>query len=270
MDKCCFEGKILLMDTHSATANEKPGNVLSILEKVLELRYALLLISLLLAIEVARIPMNALGFPPFDWLAPQHSISLGSLLVFLAGYFFFMAGVSPLIQAVLEYFLSILNIQEWLQRKYGKTLDTSDAEDVYRLGYVFWFEAQNLALEQRDEFWAKRCEAHSERLRNMARTARFMSSVSFSCLLLIVWELSTADKTDVTRLAWRLLLDSNGEWAGPFPIIASLIFALSIIAPWWRQLLNGTTEYARLELVKHPELAKRLYEGIPKKSHQIK
>lgn len=49
------------------TQGPKPENALPLIERALEWRLALLLISLVLAIDVARVPMHVLGFPFLNW-----------------------------------------------------------------------------------------------------------------------------------------------------------------------------------------------------------
>lgn len=65
-----------------ATESPKPENVLPLIERALEWRFALLLVSLVLAIDVARVPLHVLGFPFFNWHASDTSLPLGITHIF--------------------------------------------------------------------------------------------------------------------------------------------------------------------------------------------
>lgn len=237
----------------------KPEQVLPLLERVLEWRYALLMVSLVLAIDVARAPLHAIGFPIFDWFALQSSVPLGTVLVFITVYVFFSSGLSLLLQGLLEYLLAELGIRWLLRRWFGRKRDSTRAARMYRHGYALVSDVETLALQQRDEFWIRRVNEDRAQVKSKERSIRFMVNLSFSCALLIFLECWVRGP-----IYWQYLITNSSSdvseiLASIFAIAMGLVCLTLVVWPWWNHFVNDTDDRRWME---HPELAAKACKKI--------
>lgn len=236
--------------THDS--NLKPQDALPWIDRVLQFRYALLVISIVLAVDIARAPMHALGLPSFDWSATGAAIPLGPLLVFVCAYLFFMSGISPMVQFVVEgalrIFIDLLPDGYKEHRRHA---------DWYRDGYVRVWEARKFALQEKDNFWIARVNEHEARLKTKARDTQFMASVSFSCLLLLLLDLLLGDRTSWTYVAGGWLMGLESNWSGNIAMLMTGLSLLLVGASWWSAFRESCNENPRHGWIEHPELAKQ-------------
>jgi hypothetical protein len=236
--------------THDS--NSKPQDALPWLDRVVQLRYALLVISIVLAVDVARAPIHALGLPSFNWSATGATVPLGPLLVFACAYLFFMSSISPMIRLVVEGALRIL-----LDLLPGGDREHNKREDWYGNGYVRVSEARKAALREKDSFWIARVNEHEARLKAKARETQFMASVSFSCLLLLVLEWLLGDRTSWTYVAGGWLMGLESNWIGNIAMLVTSLSLLLVGASWWSAFREPWNENPRHGWIEHPELAKQ-------------
>ncbi len=238
-----------------ATESSKLKNVPSLIERALEWRLALLLVSLVLAIDVARVPMHALGFPFFNWHASDISLPLGGTLVFAMVYLVFMAGLSPFAQAVLERAAVKFEIQSWLHRWLGRKRDAVQEERMYSHGFAPLDDVEKLALQQRDEFFIKLVKEDRALAKANEYSMRMMASVSFSCGLLMLLDISLIGRRARMEAIQSLWVDENSLWLVLLAVIFFLSSLVLIIWPWWNHFVNGDVFYYERCWIKHPELA---------------
>jgi len=238
-------------------SSSKPQDALPWLDRVLQLRYSLLIGSIVLAADVARAPLRALGLPPLDWTITGTTVPLGSLLAFVCFYLFFMSGISPMVQFLVEWVLSILFEVLPDRPVTSNWANQSMSEDQSRHGYVRLSDARKAALKERDDFWIARINEYEARLRSKEREARFMASVSFSCLLLLVLEYSIGDGTAWTHAAGRWLMDLDGTWGKGVVAILAILCSALIAFPWWSEFRDPIRWRNRSAWLEHPELAKQ-------------
>jgi len=251
------------MTTSTDSQNTKPEAVLPLLERALKFRYALLLVSLIEAIEVARGPLKALGFPEFNWHAQHSSVPLGTLLVFTAAYLFFMTAVSPAIQRIVE---NVLSYVRWLP-PVSRLLDTDetmkqesfDKKQRYELNYHYGLarldDAKYAALMTKDDFWIKRIDEHRARIKASEEKEHSLASVSFSCTLLLLAIWWTQDGISWVHIAISSLFENPFTWAKALARLLALGTCVLIVSPWILSLSSRAKRCEAGRWIEHPQLA---------------
>lgn len=251
------------MTTPTDAQNTKPEAVLPLLERALKFRYALFLVSLVEAIEVARAPLKALGFPEFNWHAQHSSVPFGTLLVFTAAYLFFMAALSPAIQRILE---NVLSYVRWLplvsrlleseESMKQKSYDEKQRyESNYRYGLAQLRDAEHAALMTKDDFWIKRIDEHRARIKESEEQERSLASVSFSCTLLLLAIWWTQDGTSWVHVAISPLFEDAFTWAKALAWLLALGICALIVSPWILSFSSRARSYEAGRWIEHPQLA---------------
>lgn len=246
--------------TDSTQPSQEPNasDALSWLDRILNLRYALLFVSLVLAADIARTPLQALGFPIIDWRAREISVGLGTILVFATGYVMFMVGLSPTLQVIVEKPLRATGLVGRIGRFLGVNRYRPSREERYRNGQVAVYEAESRALKERDEFWIKRIDAHRAHTKSVGVQAAQLARFSFSCIVLIVGELAVSDPTSWIHIAFEWMISFDGKVEACFKIGTLVVLALMVITPWVLHLDKDAFEYLHgADSIKHPELAAR-------------
>lgn len=232
----------------------KPVSALSILDQVLQFRYALLVASAIIAIDIGRIPLRALGFPDFNWFAQQSSVPMGTLIVFVGAYLFFMAVLSPVVQVVFERLWALLRMSSIFNRIFSENSAVNQHKWRYLYGYVRVNDAETLALEQRDAFWIKRVNEHREKAKTEAREVRFLANVSFSCTVLAWLDWQFGEPSSWIHVAMRWPMGQVGALGIATSLLGWVVVAL-VAFPWLAEFQGTFDTDVSNEWIKHPELA---------------
>ena len=225
-----------------------------LLDKVTEFRFALALLSVAIALDVALawgINRNVLTM---DWTTLGAN-SIAKLGLATVAYVFWMAALSPLVRVFVEYLIMLLG-----NTRLGIALSSVKpehevAERRYAGGRVRVNEAKLCALKDKDSFWMAQVEkaegkAHEERSEMAA-----LASLSFSVagLMLMDWlesEYSIAGEI----LVW---LD---RYSGRTGSVAMFVACVAVIAlPWF---YRARAQYPNDVWIEHPELAKEHCDAI--------
>lgn len=232
---------------------------LRLLDKVTEFRFALALLSVAVALDIALAWIANRNVLTLDWstLGAGGIAKLGLAMVV---YVFWMAALSPLARYIVEYAFGLLG-----NTRLGSMLSSvvepeyETAERRYASGQVRVNEAKLRALEDKDAFWmaqvekaeAKQCEERNE----MAQLA----SLSFSVSGLLVMDWWGDSSIIGLAVAWL------GGFDGRMGSVASLstwLCVLIVAFPW---LYRARADIPRDMWINHPELAKERLEATEAK-----
>lgn len=228
------------MTQHAESQESKIGQSLSLLEKAVQFRFALLVLSLVLAADVVLIWYFQRSLIAFRWGGDVH---VGAVLVFGSGYFFFMATVPAVVLALLQ--------RVWSQFGWHRE-STSDSESKHRAGYVLLREAEEHALRGSDSFWFQRVQEEKtkrERERgDRATTAR----ISFACTLLLAVDALLPGSESLVQSAGLAFTQLEAVLPVGLVVILALLVLAVIVLPWWDWL--RADPWAG-DWIRHPSLA---------------
>lgn len=227
-----------------------------LLDKVTEFRFALAILSVAMALDVALAWVAHRNILTMDWstLGAGGGAKLGLAAVI---YVFWMAALSPLVRYVVEFVLSLLGDTR-LGSALGSIVEPEGetAERRYVWGRVRVNDAKLRALKDKDAFWMAQVEKAEAKEIERRNEMAALASLSFSVagLLLMAWWSEHSIVGEVT--AWL------GEYGGRMGSVATLGAwgcALVIAFPWLYCVRTGYLGDAWME---HPELAKERLEAI--------
>lgn len=246
----------------SDTSSIKPENTFSILDRIIQFRYALMAASLVLAIDVGQVPLRALGFAGFDWFALQSAIPKGTALAFAASYAFFMAALAPAIQGMVEYLLVASNGTSLLTKVLSGNAKPVSNELQYAWGRVKVTDAQTDALARKDDFWIKRVEEHLAREHGKFKDARIVGRLSFACILLafLDWQWGTAQSSWLHAAAqW---INAQVGWLSVTAVLVAWLSIGVLAFPWLFEHLGDYQLGGYEDWMQHPEMAAQLLKKI--------
>jgi hypothetical protein len=234
---------------------------LSLLEKATQFRWSLFLTSFILASDTALNVIKHQGILSFSWhsffdsSSSSFFIPTGSLLAFLGAYMFFMAGISPLIQYLVERFFWNIRLTSIGLRLstifHGK--EQKNTRSMYSNGYVHEFDAKTQALRDKDNFWISRIETiEKNRARDEAENG-LTGRVSFSCGLLLLLNYLLTDQTSITGLIEKFLAQYGRHSQNLIELFILVCVGL-LLFPWLYWYLSDRYSNRWIE---HPALAEQ-------------
>ncbi len=243
------------MDGES-TVNGAAEQGLRLLDKVTEFRFALALLSVVIAFDVALSWIANRNVLTMDWSALGAS-DITRIGLAMVAYVFWMAALSPLVRHIVEYAFMLLEntrLSGMLNRVVEPIYET--AERRYASGQVRVNEAKLRALRDKDAFWIARVEKAEARQREERDEMVQLAGLSFSVsgLLLMDWWMDSSLTGLVT--AWV------GEFGGPMGSVASLgawVCILLVAFPWLYRMRVAMPSETWID---HPELARERLEAI--------
>jgi hypothetical protein len=243
-----------IMSTSSETSDSKTTSALSAVERPIQFRYALIAVSLILAINVGRAPLHALGLPEFVWSEKASSLPLGLLLSFAGSYLFFMAALSPAIQCVVEWVWGKLQITPLYKSLFGHSTSNVSLESMYRAGRVKIHDAEHAAIVQKDDFWIKRVEERLHQLETNAKEGRLLAKLSFACMLLACTDYVCGEPSSWLHTAARRVALEPG-FLGLVMQTVGLLAIVLVVMPWIWEVMNNHRTGDDSDWITHPELA---------------
>lgn len=230
---------------------------LRLLDKVTEFRFALVLMSVAIALDVALAWIANRSILTVDWsmLGAGGFAKLGLAAVI---YVFWMAALSPLVRYVVEFFIS------WVSNTrfgcfFGNTVE-SEYETVkrrYFWGQVKVNDARLCALRDKDTFWITQVEKAEVKEREERKETEALASLSFSVVGLMLMDWYWRDFSIVGELLARV--DGGGEWMRSAATLVVVICLFLILSPW---LYRGRSYYPGDSWMDHPKLAKERLDAI--------
>lgn len=235
-----------------------------LLEKVTEFRFALAILSVAIALDIALVQVANQNILTMDWsmLGADGAAKLGLAVVI---YVFWMAALSPLVRLIVEFVLSSLGNTR-LCSVLGRVVESErvTAEQRYAWGQVRINDAKLRALKDKDAFWIAQIEKAEAKEIEQRNEMTALSSLSFSVagLLLMDWWNKHSIVGEVVM--WL------GGYSGRMGEVATLgasVCMLVIAFPWLYHVWAGYPEDAWME---HPELAKERLEAIEAKRRAMR
>lgn len=227
-----------------------------LLDKVTEFRFALVILSVAIALDVALAWIANRNVLTMDWstLGADGMAKLGLVVVI---YVFWMAALSTLVRYVVEFVFSLLGNTR-LGSALGSVVEPEreTAERRYAWGRVRVNDAKLRALKDKDTFWIVQVEKAETKEIEQRNEMAALASLSFSVagLLLMDWWSEYSIAGDVA--AW---LSGYGGQMGSVATLGVWVCVLVIAFPWLYRVRAGYPGDAWME---HPELAKERLEAI--------
>lgn len=227
-----------------------------LLDKVTEFRFALVILSVAIALDVALAWGANRNVLTMDW--PTLGVGTGAKLgLAVVIYVFWMAALSPLVRGVVEFVFSLLGNTR-LGSALGSVVEPEreTAERRYAWGRVRVNDAKLRALKDKDAFWMAQVEKAEAKEVEHRNELAALASLSFSVagLLLMDW---WSDHSIVGEVAaWLSGYDGR---MGSVATLGAWVCVLVIAFPWLYRVRAGYPGDAWME---HPELAKERLEAI--------
>lgn len=237
------------------SAARRAEQALTVIERVVQIRWALLVVSFVLAADSALglfWHQSLLSFQPHAGDG-RAAIPVGAYVLFAGGYVFTMAGLLPLIQRCIApaiWWLRFSTVGSWL----GKDHKIERQKDKFRDGYVRVYDAMDEALINRDAFWGARIEALEAERKRAEADESVLAQISFACTLLLILNYAIAAPGTISLLFATWLGAQSGilHLAGVLLAVAALIL---LAGPWWFTVWMGANWHSRW--IYHPDLARR-------------
>jgi hypothetical protein len=207
-----------------------------LLDKVTEFRFALAILSVAIALDVALAWIANRNILTVDWstLGAGGIARLGLAVVI---YVFWMAALSPLVRYVVEFVFSLLGNTR-LGSALGSVVEPEHetAERRYAWGRVRVNDAKLRALKDKDIFWIVQVEKAEAKEIEQRSEMSALASLSFSVagLLLMDWWSEHSITGEVA--AW---LGGYGGRMGSVATLGAWICVLVIAFPWLYRVRVG-------------------------------
>lgn len=229
---------------------------LRLIDKVTEFRFALAVLSVAIALDVALAWIANRNVLTMDW-STLDAGGIARLALAMVTYVFWMAALSPLVRYVVEFVFSLLG-----NTRLGSALSSvvepehETAERRYAWGRVRVNDAKVRALKDKDTFWIVQVEKAETKEIEQRNEMAALASLSFSVagLLLMDWWNEHSIAGEVA--AW---LGGYGGRMGSVATLGAWVCVLVIAFPWLYRVRTGYPGDAWME---HPELAKERLEAI--------
>lgn len=243
------------MDTGTAVKGATEQG-LRLLDKVTEFRFALTLLSIAIALDVALVWIANRNILTMEW-SGLSADSFARLGIAVVVYVFWMAALSPLVRIFVEHMFALLG-----NTRLGSVLNGlvepvhESAERRYAWGRVRVGDAKLRALRDKDTFWMAQVEKVEAKAGEERSKMTALADLSFSVvgLLLLDWWSDYSIAGEVT--AW---LNGYGGQTGSIARLGVLACMLVVAFPW----LYRVRAYIPSETwMDHPELAKERLEAI--------
>jgi len=244
------------MDAGNAV-KEATEEGIRLLDKVTEYRFAMVLLSVAVALDVTLAWVAHRNILTMDWTSLS-TVTMAKLGLASVVYALWMAVLSPVARYVVESVGSLLtdNRLGSMLRSIAKP-ERERSERRYAGGRVPVTEAKLRALKDKDAFWiaqVEKAEAQERENRNeMAAFARL--SFSVVGLMLMDWGMRGYS------IAGEILvgLQGDGGWMEDAAALGALAFVFLVAFPWLHRIWNP---YSGVAWMEHPELARERLEAI--------
>jgi len=245
------------MSESESSTSRRAEQAITLLDRVVQYRWALLIVSVVLAIDDALVVFFNIGIINFDFHLSNDGtgsklIPTGVYVVFLGCYVFFMGAISPLFQNILEWFMRLIRYSDVWYKIFGHTGSYRDYREKLNYGYVRLYEAEEEALKKKDSFWIGRVEARKEEKRKNDSEGKMLSQLSFSCTFLLMVNLLAGDNSFSSLLSgWSVTQSVIWYW------IVNIVLLLSVgmlFSPWLIYFMKND-EY--FDWIEHPEMAEK-------------
>lgn len=245
------------MDAGNA-AKEASEEGFRLLDKVTEYRFAMVLLSVAIALDVALAWVAHRNILSMDWtsLGTGTTARLGLASV---AYALWMAVLSQVVRYVVESVGSVLTdnrLGSMLRSIAEPVRETSERR--YTGGRVPVTEAKLRALKDKDSFWiaqVEKAEALERQNRNeMAAFAR----LSFSVLGLMLMDWGMREYSIMGEILSGL--NGDGGWMEGTAALGALAFVFLVAFPWLYQVWNP--RHPGDAWMEHPELARECLDAI--------
>lgn len=237
---------------------------LRLLDKVTEFRFALILLSVIVALDIALAWIANRNVLSMDWstLGAGGNAKLSFALV---AYVFWMAALSPLVRYIVEYAFMLLG-----NTRLGGMLSSvvepehETAERRYASGQVRVNDAKLRALKDKDAFWMTQVEKVQAKQREKRNEMAQLASLSFSVsgLLVMDWWRDSSIIGLVT--AW---LGGFGGRMGSVASLGAWLCVLIVAFPWLYRRRAAMPSDVRMD---HPELARERLEAIEAQRRNVR
>ena len=250
---------------------------LSLLEKSMQFRWALLLTSFILAADVTLGAFYHLSLINLDWQfslgvhSMQTKMPIGSVIVFLGAYMFFLSGISPAIQKIVEFLLCKFYYLTFIYTTVNRLFFAHEYKisfnNMCRYGYVDINKAKKIALQEKDDFWILQIDALKAENQKELAEKRVTSSISFSCACLLVINYFLNNDLSIFKKIVQLVNLQPDIWHGIENFHGALyfiifIFLTLIVLPWYRWLVRDRYD---TEWIHHPVLAEQELIAVTKR-----
>jgi hypothetical protein len=244
-----------MMDAES-TVKGATEHGLRLLDKVTEFRFALVLLSVAMAFDVALAWIANRNVLTMDWstLGTGGIAKLGLAMVV---YVFWMAALSPLVRYIVEYAFMLLGntrLGSMLSNVVEPEYET--AERRYASGQVRVNDAKLRALRDKDTFWASQVEKAEAKQREARNEMAQLASLSFSVSGLLVMDWWRESSIIGLVTAW---LGGIGGRMGSIASLGAWICILIVAFPWLYRMRAAMPSEVWID---HPDLARERLEAI--------
>lgn len=245
------------MDAGNA-AKEASEEGFRLLDKVTEYRFAMVLLSVAIALDVALAWVAHRNILSMDWTS-LGSATMARLGLASVAYALWMAVLSPVARYVVESVGSVLT-----DNRLGSML-RSIAEPVretsewrYAGGRVPVSEAKLRALKDKDVFWIVQVEkVETQERENWNEMAAF-ARLSFSVLGLMLMDWGMREYSIMGEILSGL--NGDGGWMERAAALGALAFVFLVAFPWLYHAWNP--RYSCDAWMEHPELARERLDAI--------
>lgn len=253
------------MSENESATSRRAEQAITLLDRVVQYRWALLIVSVVLAIDDALVIFFNNGIANFDLHLSNVAeggklIPTGAYIVFLGCYVFFMGAISPVFQNILEWFMNLIRYSDVWYKIFGHSGSYRDYREKLNSGYVTLYDAKKEALKEKDSFWIGRVEARKDEKRKSDSEGKMLSQLSFSCTFLLLVNLLAGDNSfSSLLLEWNVIQSIIWHW------IVDIVFLLAVgvlILPWLIYFMRND-EY--FDWIEHPEMAEKKLREMKKK-----
>jgi hypothetical protein len=249
------------------TSEKVIEQAVSILERAVRFRFALLFVSFILSANFALHAIYNIKIVNFDWKTGGHEpiqeIRIGAILTFFAIFYFLFSGVIPIVRHFTERLLEICGISKITNFLFSNR-EVWKYKDMYYWGYVRLSDSEKDALLMQNSFWAARNDSKSAEIKSEADERNLLANASFMCVVILL--------LDHFYFGEQSLITIINAWLNELSGIAYAIHALFVgvsgfmlISPWWVAFNND--DYLD-KWIPHPELARRRYDEIEKREQE--
>lgn len=169
--------------------SEIPGALTQVMEKVSDIRFALIVVSAFVALDIGLIigtKSSALTYAWGDLNAARYKELLLVFLAYLCWMAIFSKGLRPLAEEVARPCARLI---------FRRGSDSSSYEQYLRYGRVPVHEAKEEALTEENEFWIKRVDAAESEADAQKNRMDSLAGLSFSTVCLAAVDLGLAPKS---------------------------------------------------------------------------
>lgn len=245
------------MSDNESAFSRRAEQAITLLDRVVQYRWALLVISVVLAMDDVLVAFFNIGIIDFDLnlvngVAGNKLIPTGSYIVFFGCYVFFMGAFSPLMEGILKWLIRQIRYSKIWPAIFDHTDWHRDYRERLSYGYVRLYDAEKEALKEKDSFWIGRIEATKEERRKRGSEEVLLAKLSFSCTFLLLINFVAGDNSfSQLLLGWNEKQSIVWHW---IPDFMFLLCGGILFSPW---IVSFMREDEYSNWIAHPEMAER-------------